>query len=73
MKPAEIRGALVAREITNAEIARECGVTPTMISYVIKGKRKTFRIRLAIARRLNATVADIWPDETMRLKKGETK
>jgi predicted transcriptional regulator len=69
MKPAEIRGALVAREITNRAIARECKVTPTMISYVIKGKRKPLYIREAIAHRLDLDVRDIWLDEVRHLAK----
>ena len=63
MKPAEIRGALVTREITNAEIARELGITPTMVGYVIRGKKKTLYIRQAMARRLNLPITDLWPDE----------
>jgi lambda repressor-like predicted transcriptional regulator len=69
MKPAEIRGTLVTREITNTEIARECGVSPTMVGHVIKGKRKPLHIRLAIARRLGMDIRDIWPEETRHLKK----
>ncbi len=73
MKPAEIRGALVTLEITNVEIADECKVTPTMVGYVIKGKRRPLYIRKVIARRLGKAITDLWPDETRHLEQESSK
>lgn len=64
IKPSNrIKAYLVALEITMEDIARDVGVTKTLVSYVINGQRHNERVRVAIADRLGKTVEDLWGGE----------
>jgi len=58
----KIRQLMLGRSITGAEIAKECGVCRSYISHVISGRIHSPRIRSAIAAKLGAEVAELWPD-----------
>lgn len=45
-----------------AEIARELSVTPTTVTIVSQGQRRSRRIEQAIATKLGTTAALLWPD-----------
>ncbi len=45
-----------------AEIARELSVTPTTVTIVSQGQRRSRRIEQAIATKLGTTAAMLWPD-----------
>jgi len=67
MKPSvrkKIRIAMIEKELTGSEIARRIGVHRTSINRIINGKRKSLRIRKALANALDLKEADLWPEET---------
>ncbi|MBS0437641.1 MAG: helix-turn-helix domain-containing protein [Proteobacteria bacterium] len=45
-----------------AEIARELSVTPTTVTIVSQGQRRSRRIEQAIAAKLGTTAASLWPE-----------
>lgn len=45
-----------------AEIARELSVTPTTVTIVSQGQRRSRRIEQAIAAKLGTTAALLWPE-----------
>lgn len=56
-----IKGALALRGATLSSIARDLGVTPSTVSIVSRGYRRSRRIEYAIAEALNCTVNELWP------------
>jgi lambda repressor-like predicted transcriptional regulator len=63
-----IKSQLILQGIEIQDIAKDVGVSPTMVGFVVAGKRKSLRVRKAIARKLRMDITDIWPDETRHLK-----
>jgi lambda repressor-like predicted transcriptional regulator len=57
-----IRAEMVRAGVTNAQIAREEEVVPNYVYFVISGKRKGYRIRRAIAKKVDKPVEQLWPD-----------
>ena len=45
-----------------SSVARELGVAPTTVTAVSQGHRRSRRIELAIASKLNETPARLWPE-----------
>jgi lambda repressor-like predicted transcriptional regulator len=62
MTPLEIRNALHNANLNQAAIARELGLTPVHISYVIDGKRMSRRVHEAISEAIGVDIRRIWPD-----------
>lgn len=60
----KIKILMVEKEVSGAEIARSLGFTRTAVYHVIAGKRKSPRIRTAIASALDVPVEDLWPGES---------
>jgi len=58
----EIKTSLKAAGMTQSEISKMLNVTPVAIHNVISGKRRTPRIRKAIALAIGKPVSEIWPD-----------
>lgn len=57
----KIKALLVLNGIKQVTISRKLKVTPTVVSFVISGKRKSARISKAIAQELNMKVEELWP------------
>lgn len=57
-----IKMALRLKGSSLADIARELKVTPTTVTIVSQGMRRSRRIEAAIAARLNVPLARLWPD-----------
>ena len=66
LDPKEIRKALIDVDISQADLARELGVSYAMISRVIDGYAKSDRVRRHIARRIGIDVKRIWPSTYLR-------
>jgi lambda repressor-like predicted transcriptional regulator len=66
MHPADIQAHLKKAAVTQAEIARSLGVTPTSVSSVIHGRYRSDRIRLAISRAIGHPISQLWPAPTRR-------
>lgn len=60
MTSKEIRKALIDADLTAAEIARRIDITPTGVSHVIHGRRKSRWIREAIALALDMPYSVLW-------------
>ncbi len=58
---ARIKGALVLKGLNLSSIARDLGVTPSSVSIVSRGFRRSRRIEQAIADALGCNPADLWP------------
>lgn len=61
MDPTEIRVALFRAKITQAEIARQCNVSISMVSRVIDGNSVSHKVRTAIADAINIDIRRTWP------------
>lgn len=61
MHPALIQAALKIRGITQADVARQCGVTPTVVYDVIHGNRRCKKVELRIAAATQLPLAELWP------------
>ena len=59
----KVKALLVLNGIKQVTISRKLKVTPTVVSFVISGKRKSARISKAIAQELNMKVEELWPEE----------
>ncbi len=57
-----IKVLLVVAGVKQVDIARRLRVSRSFVSEVVAGKKRTYRIRRAIARALGVTVAELWPD-----------
>lgn len=57
-----IKSGLKERRVTQTQIAGMLKVTPVSVNDVITGKRKTPRIRQAVALALGKSVNEIWPE-----------
>lgn len=57
-----IKNALKERQTTQTQIAKMLHVSPVSVNDVVTGKRKTPRIRQAIAFALGKSVSEIWPE-----------
>ena len=52
---------LLKAGITQADIAREIGVTRAFVNQIINGQRQTRRVRMAVAKAVGKRVEDLWP------------
>jgi Ner family transcriptional regulator len=50
-----------------AQIARELGVTPTTVTIVSQGFRRSRRIEMAIATHLDVAPAQLWPERYVQV------
>lgn len=58
----DIKDELKTRKITQKKIADILGVSPVSVNDVVKGRKKTPRIRAAIALAIVRPVNEIWPE-----------
>ena len=65
MTPIEIKIALIRAQVTQAELARTCGVSPTQIHRVIHGSVSD-HVRRQIAKTIRKDVKLIWPEYYLR-------
>jgi len=63
MKPNEIKSNLRAAGQCQAIIAKKCQVSRSAVHQVVHNKRKSKKIRAAIALALKKEILDIWPDQ----------
>lgn len=63
MTPREIRAELILRGINQRSIADQLGVSESAVSHVISGRKRSDRIRRAVARALGKPVHRVFPDE----------
>lgn len=62
-QPTKIKIELLKKEISAAEIARRAGVVRSAISNVIAGRRKSKKLRKAIADAIGEPVEALWPED----------
>ena len=63
MDSKEIKILIIRKNITQAEIARQEGVSPSAVHQTITGRTVSRRLRKAIAERLGLPVEKVWPEE----------
>jgi len=61
MKPEDIRVALFRTGISQAEIARQCEVSPPTVCKVIDGVSVSHKVRTAIADATGIDIRRLWP------------
>ncbi len=59
----KIKALMVLKGLQNKRIARDLRVTPTWVSLVVCGHRRSDRVRGAIASALGMSVAELWPED----------
>lgn len=59
---AKIKGALGLKGLTLSDIARQLDVTPSTVSIVSRGFRRSTRIERAIADALGLNFSELWPE-----------
>lgn len=57
-----IKSALSLKGLTLSDIARQLSVTPSTVSIVSRGFRRSHRVECAIAAALNLDHAVLWPE-----------
>lgn len=57
----EIKAALILAGVKQSRLADSLGVSRALVSLVVSGKKKSSRVRQAIARALGLKVEDLWP------------
>lgn len=63
---ARIKSALSLKRISLSDIARSLAVTPSTVSIVSRGFRRSRRVEQAIADALGQRPEEIWPDRYRR-------
>jgi predicted transcriptional regulator len=63
MKGYIIRQMLADNKIKVNDIAKQLGVSHVAVSKVIHGKSRSNRVSNAIAKAVNKSVSDLWPEE----------
>lgn len=62
MHPALIKAILKMRNVTQAEIARQCGnKSPAIVYQVIEGITRSKRVEMRIAAITQLSLAELWP------------
>lgn len=62
----QIKSALGLKGLTLSDIARGLDVTPSTVSIVSRGFRRSRRVESAIAEALGLTCSELWPDRQPR-------
>lgn len=64
MHPALIKAALelASPPMRQADVARQCGVTATVVHDVIHGNRRSKKVELRIAASTRLPLAELWPE-----------
>lgn len=62
MTPLEIKHALERAGNSQAKIARECGVSETMVYFVLRRERRAQHIENAVSKAINVPAEEIWPE-----------
>jgi transcriptional regulator with XRE-family HTH domain len=57
----KVKAMMVIKGIKQVDICRRLDVRPSTVSLIVSGKKKSARIRAAIAKALGVPVADLWP------------
>ena len=65
-KPTDSKAALVRPNVTQADIARDCGVSSVTVSRVISGDKVSHKVRRQIAKAISRDPAVIWPQAYLR-------
>lgn len=73
MTPNEIKGAMMMRGITQAEIAKVYCCGQTRVSNVVNGRSANLQIRRAIADAIEKPITEIFPDEIHRRPSGRIR
>lgn len=72
-KHARIKSALSLKRISLSDIARSLAVTPSTVSIVSRGFRRSRRVEQAIAQALGQTPEEVWPDRYPRARRTGTQ
>lgn len=73
MHHADIFCALMKQRTTLTEIAKEEGVSVSVVSEVIRGKKKSFDVATAIAAKLGKSLNRLWPGQYQYTPKGQRR
>ena len=71
MSGTERKAALVNAEVTMSAIAKELGVTPSHISQVVLGKKRSPRVERRIAKAIGKPIGDVFEPESRRVAAGK--
>ena len=63
MHRTSIKARLLEAGIKQVDIARQIGVDPSAVSAIIAGRKRSRRVREAIARALGVKIQELWPEE----------
>lgn len=69
-KHARIKSALCLKRISLSDIARSLAVTPSTVSIVSRGFRRSRRVEQAIAQALGQAPEEVWPDRYPQSRPG---
>jgi len=65
--PMKIKVEILRCGTSQTKIARTAGVSVSSIHDVITGRRKTYRIRAAIAEAIGRKISEIWPTASQEI------
>jgi len=73
MNPAEIKGSMLMKGVTQAEVAEVLGRDKSRVSDVVNGRSANLEIRTAIAEAIGKEITDVFPDEVHRRPSGRIR
>lgn len=56
----KVKSMMVLKGVSQREICRSLHVTPATVSLIVSGKKKSRRVRKAIAKALGVAYNDLW-------------
>ncbi|MBI2882882.1 MAG: helix-turn-helix transcriptional regulator [Candidatus Methylomirabilis oxyfera] len=59
-----VKARVIEAGLSFRQIAQRLGVSPSLVSHVINGRRPSPRVRRAIAEALHTSVDALWPDNS---------
>lgn len=71
MEPIQIRARLLMKGKTMKQFAETIGTTRQCIHYVVTGRTRSKKYRMAIADFLGMSVDEIWPDDKKETPNGD--
>jgi lambda repressor-like predicted transcriptional regulator len=66
MTAREIKAALILKGVTQTAIAKEAGISQTLVNLTIQGVERNRKARNGISKALGIPIHEIWPDNKLK-------
>lgn len=66
MTAREIKAGLILKGVTQTAIAKEAGISQTLVSLTIQGVERNRKARAGISKALDMPIQEIWPENKLK-------